>query len=98
MFYLYLLEIKNDKVFFETLSGNSLIYLKMHKLIKNVCLLPVNQCIEKPFIIDKKIAHCSFNDFDINPKGELFTQNKHIFDCRKWQIIKKNRNLKLFSA
>lgn len=101
LFYFYLLhllEIKKDHVFFKTLSADSAIHLKMHKLLRNVCFIPINQCIETPFIIDKHTAHCSVNDFDINPSEELYTTNKHIFNCRNWIKLHKNKDSKIFSA
>jgi len=101
LFYFYLLhllEVKKDHVFFKTLSVDSAIHLKMHKLLANVCFIPINQCIETPFVIDKHTAHCSSNDFDINPSEELYTKNKHFFTCRNWIKLNKSRNLKFFSA
>ena len=101
MFYFYLLhllEVKKAKILFETLTSKSSIYLKLHRVIKNVSFIPINQCIETPFIIDKHIAYCRFNDFDMNPSEELYSGNKHFYHCRTWQKLDLSRDLKCFSA
>ena len=101
LFYFYLLhllEVKKAHVLFKTLTSNSSIYLKLNKIIQNVGFIPINQCIETPFIIDKHIAYCRFNDFDINPSEELYSGNKHFYHCRQWQKLDLTRDLKCFSA
>jgi len=58
LFYFYLLhllEVKKAHVLFKTLTSNSSIYLKLNKVIQNVGFIPINQCIETPFIINTSL-------------------------------------------
>ena len=95
---LYLLETRNDHVFFNKLSRDIEVHKRMQNFLEKVCYVPRDQCKDRPLIFDQNKAYCLQNDYYINIREEDYVHNVKEIDCREWEKLKMEKNLKIFSA